>query len=78
MPEILGINYTGLKPRPIYEELIIFVDYPVKFPDRTATWTRYSPLLTQLYGIGMMEMEELGRREKVERYTRGDDKTDRC
>ena len=68
MPEICGINYTGLRPRPIYEELINVVDYPIKYPDRTATWTRDSPLLTQLDGIGMMEMEELEPREKVERY----------
>jgi hypothetical protein len=59
MLDIYGTNYTGLKPRPIYEELIIFVDYPVKYPDRTATWTMDSPLLTQLDGIGMMEMEEM-------------------
>jgi hypothetical protein len=58
----------ALKPKPAYEELINFVDYPVKYPDRTATWTRDSPMLTQLDGIGMMEMEELERRKKVERY----------
>ena len=60
MPEIYGINYTGLKPRPLYEELINFVYYPVKYADRTATWTRDSPLLTQLDGIGMMKMERTG------------------
>ena len=71
MPEIFGINYTGLRPRPIYEELINCVDNPVKYPDRAAIWTRESPLLIQLNVIGKMEMEELERREKVERYNEG-------
>ena len=60
MPELCCINYTGLKPTTAYEELIHFVDYSVKYLDRTATWTRDSPLLTQLDGIGMMEMERTG------------------
>ncbi|MFM7985360.1 MAG: hypothetical protein ACKPKO_39210, partial [Candidatus Fonsibacter sp.] len=68
MPDIYGINFNGVNPRPTYEELINFVDYPIKYPDRTATFTRDSPLLTQLYGIGMMELEEMERNEKIERY----------
>ena len=68
MPDIFGINYNGVNPRPTYEELINFVDYPIKYPDRTATFTRDSPLLTQLDGIGMMELEEMERNEKIERY----------
>ena len=58
MPDICGINYNGVKPRPAYEELIIFEDSPVKYPDRSATFTIDSPLLTQFYGIGMMELQE--------------------
>ena len=68
MPDIFGINYNGVKPRPTFEELINFEDYPIKYPDRTATFTRDSPLLTQLDGIGMMELEEMERNEKIERY----------
>ncbi|MFM7978228.1 MAG: hypothetical protein ACKPKO_02840 [Candidatus Fonsibacter sp.] len=64
MPDIYGINYNGVKPRPTYEELINVEDYPVKNPDRTPTFIRDSPLLTQLDGIGMMEFEEMERNEK--------------
>ena len=67
MPDISGVNYNGVKPRPTYEEIINFEDYLVKYPDRTATFIRDSPLLTQLDGIGMMEMEEMERREN-EKY----------
>ena len=38
MPDIYGINYNGVKPRPTFEELINCVDYPVKYPDRSATF----------------------------------------
>ena len=67
MPDIYGINYNGVKPRPTFEELINFVDYPVKYPDRSATFTRESPLLTQFDGIGMMELQEQEQREIAER-----------
>ena len=72
MLDIYGINYNGVNPRPTYEELFDFVDYPVKFPDRTATFIRVSPLLTQLDGIGMTDLEELERRELIERQGRSD------
>ena len=67
MTDIYGITYTGLKTRPTYEELINFKPYPVKYPDRSATFTRTSPLLSHFDGIGMMELEEQERREIVER-----------
>ena len=67
MPDIYGINYNGVKPRPTYEELINVEDYPVKYPDRSATFTRDSPLLTQFDGIGMMELQEQEQREIAER-----------
>ena len=50
MPDIYGINYNEVKPRPTFEELINFVDYPVKYPDRSATFTSESPLLTYFIG----------------------------
>ena len=62
MPDIYGINYVGLKPRPTYEDLMNFEPYSVKYPDRSATFTRYSPLLTQFDGIGMMELKEQDQR----------------
>ena len=65
MPDICGINYNGVKPRPTVEELFNFEDYPVKYPDRSATFTRESPLLTQFDGIGMIELQERERRAIV-------------
>ena len=48
MPDIYGISYNGAKPRPTFEGLVNLEDYPVKYPDRSATFTRDSPLLIQL------------------------------
>ena len=56
MLDIYGINYNGVVPRPTCEEFINCIDYIVKYPDRSATFTRESPLLTQFDGIGMMEL----------------------
>ena len=63
MPDIYGINFNGVEPRPTYEDLIIFEDYPVKHPDRSAIFTRESPLLTQFHGIGLMELQEQEQRQ---------------
>ena len=62
MPDIFGINYTGVKPCPTYADLFNFEDYLVKYPATSATFARDSPLLTQYDGIGMMELEEQERR----------------
>ena len=67
MPDIYGINYAGLKPRPTYEYRFNFEPYFVKYPDRSATFTRDSPLLTQFDGIGIMELQEQEQREIDER-----------
>ena len=67
MPDIYGIDYNGVKPRPTFEELFKFVDYLAKYPDKSATLTRESPLLTQFHGIGMMELQEQEQREIAER-----------
>ena len=61
-----GINYNDVRPPPTYEELLNFVEYSLQYLDRTATITRDSPLLTQLDGIGMRELEEQQRREMVD------------
>ena len=54
---IYRINSKGLKPRPTFFQLINFEDYRVAYPDRSTTFTRNSPLLPQLDGIGMMELD---------------------
>ena len=68
MPDRFGIKCHGVKPRPTYEELSKSIDYTVKFPDRSATFARDSPLHTQLDGSGMMDMEELERRDIIETH----------
>ena len=67
MPDIFGMNYNGVQPRPTYDELINFVDYPVKHPDKSATYTRDSPLLNQFDGICMLGMEAQARRDIIGR-----------
>ena len=57
----------GLSPVLLYEDLINFEHYSVKYPDRSAIFTRDSPLLTQFDGIGMMELQEQEQREIAER-----------
>ena len=53
--------------------------YPVQYPDRPATFSRNSPLLTQFDGMGMMELLEQEQRELVERQKGRHDPTDsRC
>ena len=63
------MNYNGVAPRPTFDEFIKFVEYPIRYLDRTATFIRDSPLLTLLDWIGMMELEEQHCREMVERQT---------
>ena len=50
-----------------FEYLISTDNFTRIYPDRTATFTRDALVLTQLVGIGMMELEEQRRREMVER-----------
>ncbi|MFM7983318.1 MAG: hypothetical protein ACKPKO_28750 [Candidatus Fonsibacter sp.] len=52
-----------LNPVLYMKNLLTFEDYPIKYPDRTATFTRDSPLLTQLDGLGMMELKEMERKK---------------
>ena len=67
MPDICGINYNGVEPRPTFDKLINFEAYPVKYPDRPATFSRDSPLLTQFDGMGIMELLEQEQRKIAER-----------
>ena len=43
MTIIYGINYNGLHKRPTFEELIGYKEPQVKYPDRSATFSRDSP-----------------------------------
>ena len=67
MPDIYGINYNGVKPRRMFEELTNFEADHVKYPDTPATLSRDSPLLTQFDGMGMIEVQEQERQELVEK-----------
>ena len=42
MPDIYLINCNELNARPSFEELVNFVDCPVKYPDRSAACTKDS------------------------------------
>ena len=44
------------------KSLFIFEAYPVKYPDRSATFITESALLTQFDGSGMMELEDQERK----------------
>ena len=67
MEGIYGINYDGVKKRPTFEELIDYKEPKITYPDRSALFTRESPLMTQFDNIGAMELEDQQRREVRER-----------
>ena len=67
MEAIYGINYDGVKKRPTFEELIDYKEPKITYPDRSALFTRESPLMTQFDNIGAMELEDQQRREVRER-----------
>ena len=67
MEGIYGINYDGVKKRPTFEELIDYKEPKITYPDRSALFTRESPLMTQFDNIGAMELEDQQRREMRER-----------
>ena len=56
MDGIYGINYDGLKKRPTFEELIDYKEPKIAYPDRSALFTRESPLMRQFDNIGAMEL----------------------
>ena len=63
-----GICPIGLKRRLTYEQLIKHQQlHIVKYPDRTATCLRNSPLMAQFDYMGMFEPEEEQRRDMIER-----------
>ena len=58
MDGIYGINYDGVKKRPTFEELIDYKEPKITYPDRSALFTRESPLMTQFDNIGAMESQK--------------------
>ena len=67
MDGIYGINYDGLKKRPTFEELVDYKEPTITYPDRSALFTRESPLMTQFDNLGAMELEDQQSREMRER-----------
>ena len=63
------IASTGLYLKPTYDELLDYIQEDpdkVKYPNRTATILRRSFELSQLDGIGNMELEKMQVRKVVE------------
>ena len=58
------INYTGLKRRETYDEIVDYLEHgqeQIKYPNRKAKQLRESPYLTNLLdadGDGSLEMEK--------------------
>ena len=66
-PDFTKYSVNDVKLRLRYKDLVNFARYPITYPDRTTTFAKHPPLLTQLGGMGMMELESERRREMVER-----------
>ena len=67
------INYTGLKKRETYDEIIDYLEHgqeKIKYPYRKAKQLRESPYLTNLLdvdGDGVLEMEKTTKRNEEPR-----------
>ena len=71
---VTGINFSGLRKRPKYEELVQYIindPDKIKYPDRRARLVRNHPYLTQLDGITMQEMaqQQLDTLKEMEKWT---------
>ena len=56
-----GIKFKGLEKKPTYDELVNYIERDpdkIKLPNREAKFTRNSPMMSQLDGEGLREMEE--------------------
>ena len=63
------LNSTGLKLKPSYIELLDYLQRDpdrIHYPDRKATQLRNSFQLSQLDGIGNLEMERMQRKQMIE------------
>ena len=70
------VNFTGLRKRPNYEEIVEELEDPknkdkLKLPNRNAKQIRDSHFLTQLDGISMVELQEqsFNHQKEVEKRT---------
>jgi hypothetical protein len=68
------VNFTGLRKRPNYEEIVEELNDPdnkgkLKLPNRNAKQLRDSHFLTQLDGISMVELQEqsLNHQKEIEK-----------
>jgi hypothetical protein len=68
------VNFTGLRKRPNYEEIVEELNDPdnkgkLKLPNRNAKQLRDSHFLTQLDGINMVELQEqsLNHQKEIEK-----------
>ena len=66
MPDY-GVNPVGLKETRKNEELRTTDNLKPTYPDRTATFVRNSPLMTQFDHIDMFDLEEYNQREMIEK-----------
>ena len=67
---------TGLTLKPTYDKLFYYIQEDpdkVKYPNRTATMLRRSFELSQLDGIGNLELEKMQVEKLVEEDKEGDD-----
>ena len=71
MVGIYGVNLTGLKRRPTFEEIIGTENFKLKYPDRSYKFLKNSPIMTQFNNIGAFELEEYYNREMVQRQMHG-------
>ncbi len=56
-----GIKFLGLEKKPTYDELVNYIQRDpdkIKLPNREAKFLRNTPMLSQLDGEGLREMEE--------------------
>lgn len=67
MTGIYGVNLTGLKRQPTFDEVIGIENFKPKYPDRRNKFLRNSPMMTQFDNIGAFELEEYYNREMVQR-----------
>ena len=67
MTGISGVNLTGLKRRPTFEEVIGCENFKPKYPDRRNKFLTNSQIMTQFDNIGAFEFEEYYNREMVQR-----------
>ena len=67
MTGIYGVNLTGLKRRPTFEDVIGIENFKPKYPNRSYKFLRNCTLMTQFDNIGPFELDEYYNREMGQR-----------